>query len=112
MKNALSMIARQDISRIPQFWMKRKPFQMAYRPDRFGRVHGVSEEQLGTCASAPPGKEREMAESFWVALAESEMFSKDFRAISQAHVKALRGKVQPRADRGETSIAPSKKSKK
>ena len=85
---------------------------MAYRPDSFGRVHGVSEEQLGACASAPPGREREMAESFWVSLAGSEMVSKEFRAIAQAHVKALRGKVQPRADRGETSIAPGKKSKK
>jgi len=79
---------------------------MAYRPDSFGRVHGVSEEQLGACASAPPGREREMAESFWVALAGSEMISKDFRAIAQAHVKALRCKVEPRSDRGETAIAP------
>ena len=75
-------------------------------------MHGVSEEQLGTCASAPPGKEREMADSFWVALAGSEMVSKEFRAIAHAHVKALRGKARPRADRGETSITPGKKSKK
>jgi len=67
---------------------------------------------MGACASAPLGREREMAESFWVALAGSEMFSKDFRAISQAHAKVRRGKVQPRADRGETTIAPGLKSKK
>jgi len=62
---------------------------MAYRPDSFGRVQGVSQEQLSACASAPPGREHDMAASFWADLAASGMVSKGFRAIARAHAKAL-----------------------
>jgi len=62
---------------------------MAYRPDGFGGVPGVSADQLAVGSAAPPSKERDMARAFWTRVAESPLVSAGFRAIAREHAKAL-----------------------
>lgn len=62
---------------------------MAYRPDGFGRVPGVSTDQLAVCSSAPHSRERDLAREFWTRVAESPLVSVGFQTIAHEHAKAL-----------------------
>ncbi len=62
---------------------------MAYRPDGFGRIPGVSADQLAACSAAPRSREREMAMAFWTRMTESSLVSAGFRSIAQEHAKAI-----------------------
>ena len=62
---------------------------MAYRPDGYGGVPGVSVDQLAVGSAVPPSKERDLARGFWTRVAESPLVSAGFRAIAREHAKAL-----------------------
>ena len=62
---------------------------MAYRPDGYGRIPGLSADQLAICSRTPHGRERDMARAYWTRVAESPLVSAGFRAIAHEHSKAL-----------------------
>lgn len=69
---------------------------MAYRPDGYGRVPGVSADQLAVGTSAPLSRERDLARAFWIRVAESPLVSAGFQAIAHEHAKALSSYPVPR----------------
>ena len=62
---------------------------MAYRPGLENTIPALSEEMLARAQSAA-SPERNLALSFWQAVAESRHVSDSFRSIAQGHEKALR----------------------